>query len=83
MDEQRDRHADCENLSSYLDGDLDPVLRVKVEQHLAGCQDCRELHDDLVAMMRCCAEATPEPGVPRDVHEALLALIRRTASEPR
>ena len=75
------RHADCENLSAYLDGELAPDLRAKVADHLAGCTECRELHDDLVAMLRCCAEDAPAPGVPRDVHDALLGLIRRAATD--
>jgi len=77
------RHGECESLSAYLDGELEPALRGKVEEHLAGCRDCRELHDDLVAMLRCCAEAAPSPGVPREVHDALLALLRRAAVESR
>lgn len=80
--EQPHPHADCENLSSYLDGELVPELRAKVEAHIEGCADCRALHDDLVAMLRCCAEAAPSPSVPPDVHEALLALIRKAAESP-
>lgn len=75
-------HADCENLSAYLDGELDGELRDKVKAHLSGCADCSALHDDLVAMLRCCAEVAPAPAVPKDVHDALLSLIRKAASEP-
>ena len=29
------------NLSAYLDGELEPSVRARIEQHLAGCEACR------------------------------------------
>jgi predicted anti-sigma-YlaC factor YlaD len=35
----------CEDIwrevSNYIDGDVDPQLKVAMEQHIAGCQKCR------------------------------------------
>lgn len=77
-----DHLHDCERLSEYLDDDLSPAVREKVEAHIAACTDCRELHDDFVAMLRCCADFAPSPEVPHEVHEALLGLLRKAATAP-
>lgn len=32
-------------ICDYIDGELEPTLCAKIEQHLAGCEDCRVLVD--------------------------------------
>jgi len=44
-------HLDYE-LSAYLDGELEAADRLRVEAHLAGCGDCRQVLDDLRQMVR-------------------------------
>jgi len=68
----------CERLSQYLDGDLPAELCAQVAAHVAACTRCRALHDDLAALIRCCAESAAEPGavrVPKEVHDALWAVL--------
>jgi anti-sigma factor RsiW len=36
-----------ETISAYLDDDLDAAARASVERHLAACDDCRAVVDDL------------------------------------
>jgi len=40
-------HLDETLLNDYLDGTLDAAARGEVDQHLAGCAECRALVDDL------------------------------------
>ncbi len=44
-------HVD-ELLSGYIDGELTQQVRQRVEIHLDGCEECRALHDELVALRR-------------------------------
>jgi len=44
-------HLDYE-LSAYLDGELEAADRVRIEAHLAGCADCRQVLEDLRLMVR-------------------------------
>lgn len=38
-------------LSGYLDGELDPVTRRRLERHLDECSACRAVRDDLAAIV--------------------------------
>jgi len=42
---------DCQRvrseLSNYLEGDLTPELRLKIENHLVGCRHCAAVHDGM------------------------------------
>jgi len=57
--------AELETLiCDYVDGTLGPDARTTVEQHLAGCRDCRALAQDAAAavgFMERAAEAEPPP----------------------
>src|SRR4029079_15622425 len=35
------------SIQEYVDGTLGPIRRAELEQHLAGCEDCRALAADL------------------------------------
>jgi hypothetical protein len=51
-------HLELENLASeYLEGQLDVVRRVQVEEHLRDCGACRELIGDLRHAMELCQAA--------------------------
>jgi hypothetical protein len=39
-------------LSDYLEGDLTPELRLRIEQHLQTCDHCRAVHDGLRNIVR-------------------------------
>jgi anti-sigma factor RsiW len=36
-----------EQLSNFIDNEIDPVLRAEIEAHLKGCRRCAVLHDSL------------------------------------
>ena len=38
-------------LSAYLDGELSPAERARVDEHVAGCAECRVVLDDLKAIV--------------------------------
>lgn len=81
MTTEHDHRDDCARLSEYLDDELSPEMRAKVEAHIGDCRECRELHEDFVSLLRCCAEYAPAPSVPKDVHDALLGALRKASSE--
>ena len=60
-------------LSALLDGELPAAERARVEEHLAGCPDCREL----LALMGECRDALaafPEAAVSRELLAKLYAV---------
>ena len=79
-DHTHDHDPACEKLSAYLDDELPDDLKLRVSQHLASCGPCRHLHDDLAALLRCCAEHAPSLEVPTDVHDALMDALRRDSA---
>lgn len=73
----------CEKLSAFLDDELPDELRQRVVAHLMECRECKDLHDDLAALIRCCAEYAPMPRLPEAEHELLMDVLRReTAGGP-
>jgi hypothetical protein len=46
---------DSADVEMYFYGELDPADRVRVEQHLRGCEPCRQQFDDLHAIRRALA----------------------------
>jgi anti-sigma factor RsiW len=39
------------NLTNYLDGDLEPEMRQKIEKHLRGCHRCTAVYDSTRKML--------------------------------
>jgi anti-sigma factor RsiW len=56
-----------ELVSDYLDGELDPELRRRVEEHLALCPPCRlyveQVRDTVRALGRLPAHELPEAAI--------------------
>ena len=69
-------------LASYLDGVLDSSVRIDLEQHLAGCSDCRVVVDTTRKTIQIFCNSEPVP-LPNDVrarlHTALLERFRRNS----
>lgn len=61
-------------LSEYLDGDLTPVERSELEEHLAACETCRRVLDELRIVMAQAAvlpDREPEADLWPAVREAI------------
>lgn len=64
-------------LSSYLDGALDPGATAALERHLSNCSDCRLVVDTTRKTIQIFCNAEPVP-LPTDVHDRLHhALLER------
>jgi anti-sigma factor (TIGR02949 family) len=59
-----------DNLSGYLDGELDPELAARLAQHLEHCEDCSIVVDTTKKTIQICCSTEPAP-LPQDVHERL------------
>ena len=44
---EQDHRWAPEQMSDYLEGELAPTLRIRLERHLAACDECRRLLDGL------------------------------------
>jgi anti-sigma factor RsiW len=61
-------------LSNYIDGDLDPVVRAELERHLRHCEDCTMIVDQTRKTIQifCDSEPVELPGEVRTrLHQAL------------
>ena len=70
----------CEQLSEYIDGELDEQSRCALEEHLAGCEACR---DELEGLRRTVAAVKNLPTVPapEELSSRILAAIPARAKE--
>jgi len=67
-------HLELENLiSAYLEGEMDTARQAEVEAHLAGCDACRALLEDVRGAIKLCQEAEELEPAPWLVSKILLA----------
>jgi anti-sigma factor RsiW len=59
-------HADGPEISSYLDGALDPERRAGVELHLSSCADCRAELESL-RHLKLALSSAPRKRLPADL----------------
>ena len=74
-----------DRLSDFVDGELDARERAEVERHLAGCDDCRRVAQELRAVMTRAASLT-DTAPAHDLWSGIAARIgdrRVVAFEPR
>ncbi len=64
-----------DKLSAYLDGELESALCAEIEQHLAGCADCRVMVDTLNRTVTLYRQYGQE-SVPADVHDRLTRVLK-------
>lgn len=71
-------HSICyellEQVSDYIDGDLEPGLCEELEAHLAGCPDCRIMVDTVrktITLYHAQAAAELPPEVEQRLYKAL------------
>lgn len=72
-----------QELSNYLDGELDASLQNSIEIHMGKCEDCQLLVDTTKKTIQIFCNAEPLP-LPDDVrsrlHEALVKRLHRPRS---
>lgn len=71
-----------EELSAYLDDELDGRSRLKFEMHLGDCFACKEMLQDLRCLQGC-FQALPQQEVGFDLAPGVLAAAGRRASPTR
>ena len=69
-------------LSNYIDGDLDPVLKQELERHLEHCEDCTMIVDQTKKTIEILCGAQPV-SLTVDVRSRLHAALRgKTGQKP-
>jgi anti-sigma factor (TIGR02949 family) len=68
-------HGNCKamlgTLSEYIDGELPPELCQEIEQHLAGCDNCRVVLNTTKRTIDLVQMPVAQEEVPDDVRERL------------
>ena len=66
-------------LGSHLDGELPPDARLRLERHVALCDDCAEYVETYRRTVRLAKEASrkPDEAVPDDLVKAILSARRK------
>jgi hypothetical protein len=77
-------HEQHVDIDAYVAGELTPDQAAQVEQHIAGCEECRQETDTLREMQEFLGEVPPEAlleGYPEDADLVLQRTLRRMRSE--
>jgi predicted anti-sigma-YlaC factor YlaD len=71
------QHLQCQDIEAlvddYVEGELAPGLALRVKEHLCSCQSCRELVDDVSAIVEVARMLDSRRVVPSDVSRRLRA----------
>jgi anti-sigma factor (TIGR02949 family) len=70
-----------QQLSEFLDGELEAGLAQNLEQHLAACRDCRIIVDTTRKTIEILCNSEPLP-LPAPVHERLMKALAAKFSRP-
>jgi anti-sigma factor RsiW len=63
-------------ISNYIDGDLDPVVRQELERHLEHCEDCTMIVDQTKKSIEILCDSKPI-SLPSDVRSRLHAALNK------
>jgi hypothetical protein len=77
-------HEQHVDIDAYVAGELTAEQAAQVEQHIAGCEECRQETDTLREMQEFLGEVPPEAlleGYPEDADLVLQKTLRRMRSE--
>lgn len=66
-------------LSNYIDGDLDPVVKQELERHLDHCEDCTMIVDQTKRSIEIFCDSRPVE-LPSDVRSRLHTALRKKLS---
>lgn len=70
-----------ENLSSYIDAELDPELCQEIEDHMKGCNPCVAFLNTLKKTVVLYKYSRKEDPVPEKVHIDLHRFLRQRCAE--
>jgi hypothetical protein len=73
---------DSGDVEMYFYGELDPVDRVRVEDHLRGCEPCRQRLDDLHAIRRALASRPVVDAPPAGDWSGFMRRLDSAVAEP-
>jgi Putative zinc-finger len=77
-------HEQHVDIDAFVAGELTPDQAAEVEQHIAGCEECRQETDTLREMQEFLGEVPPEAlleGYPEDADLLLQKTLRQMRSE--
>lgn len=72
----RDHRWSGRHMSEYVDGEMPPTARQRIEQHLAECEDCDGLFGSLRGIVGGLAELRRERKAGESVAPAVLVGVR-------
>lgn len=64
-------------MDAYLDGELDPVISQKVEQHLRECGQCEQAYEVETAMAHAISQTAPYYKAPSELRERIQFSLRQ------
>ena len=73
----------AQRLDDLLDGRLHALGRKSIEEHLAGCPDCRQRHEHAVAVLEAVRKLSPPALHPGFIDQALSRATRPAAGAAR
>ena len=68
-------------LSAYLDEELDVAESLRVQKHLAGCQDCQQAQDEQLVLRSALRDPDLRAHPSVDFSKRIEAAVRRAAKE--
>ena len=72
-----------QELSDYLDENVDAEIRAKLEQHITECPNCWVVADTIKKTIRIYKGIEPHPIAPEIESRLLAALEKKMAAHPR
>jgi anti-sigma factor RsiW len=63
-------------LSNYIDGELEPAVKLELERHLGHCEDCTMILDQTKKSIEILCDSEPIP-IPSSLHERLHSALRK------
>jgi hypothetical protein len=70
-----------QEVSNYLDGDIDTSLRQELETHIGLCPDCKVIIDTTHKTIQIYRGCEPYP-IPEALHSRLESALRTICQEP-
>jgi mycothiol system anti-sigma-R factor len=69
-------------MDAYLDGELDPIISQKVEQHLRDCPKCEQAYEVETAMAHAISQAAPYYKAPPELRQRIQVSLREAIGAP-